>query len=426
MPFEGWMYARYARVLKNKGTGMSSGDTFDEEKAIGNRRLDTMYAADFPKEAGKFLQVVFEDKTPVGIEYHPPFPWRNRTKVRISWVRESGDIKEVELRQFKEYVTKGIPRWEEQWAGPGEPMRLNHLTFAKLLATLKLVTELDIANLTQHRVALRGDDSSHMDAETKEKVWILIQKNEGLAMLDQLLSDGSITSRDLVNIGFRKQRLALFERLLTVDGAIIEYRHDHGIKGTQVEPVWQHFLADNDWIFGLGLDYRFLGILQREAHVGISDLANRDSPIVDFLMGAKDFTILVEVKKPATELFQKSINRAGSWQLSTDLIDAVSQILEQKAAWQVKAETHADRNFTREGKVQQATVDPKCILIVGRDAAFSGDERTQLIKRRTFELFRRDSRNVEILTYDELYQRAQFIVDHTAERQEAATKRSPF
>ena len=32
------------------------------------------------------------------------------------------------------------------------------------------------------------------------------------------------------------------------------------------------------------------------------------------------------------------------------------------------------------------------------------------LKSDTFELFRRDSRNVEIITYDELYERAKFIV----------------
>ncbi len=33
------------------------------------------------------------------------------------------------------------------------------------------------------------------------------------------------------------------------------------------------------------------------------------------------------------------------------------------------------------------------------------------IKQKTFELYRRDSRNVEILTYDELYERAYYIVN---------------
>jgi len=34
------------------------------------------------------------------------------------------------------------------------------------------------------------------------------------------------------------------------------------------------------------------------------------------------------------------------------------------------------------------------------------------IKAKSFELFRRDSRNVEIVTFDELFERAKFIVEH--------------
>jgi hypothetical protein len=56
-------------------------------------------------------------------------------------------------------------------------------------------------------------------------------------------------------------------------------------------------------------------------------------------------------------------------------------------------------------------VDPKAILIIGSDAAFNEDnDRERSIKYRTFELFRRDSRNIDILTFDELYERAEFIV----------------
>ena len=49
-------------------------------------------------------------------------------------------------------------------------------------------------------------------------------------------------------------------------------------------------------------------------------------------------------------------------------------------------------------------------MIVGSNSQFSGTEKESAIKLRTFELFRRDSRNLEILTYDELYERAKFVV----------------
>ena len=39
------------------------------------------------------------------------------------------------------------------------------------------------------------------------------------------------------------------------------------------------------------------------------------------------------------------------------------------------------------------------------------------IKMKTFELYRRDSRNIDIVTYDELYERAQFIVEGNANQE---------
>ena len=91
--------------------------------------------------------------------------------------------------------------------------------------------------------------------------------------------------------------------------------------------------------------------------------------------------------------------------------------MEQKASWQVKAEVNAPGNFDDKGNlIKQKTIDPKSILIVGSNSQFSGTHKESAIKLRTFELFRRDSRNVEILTYDELYERAKFVVGHDGGR----------
>jgi hypothetical protein len=191
------------------------------------------------------------------------------------------------------------------------------------------------------------------------------------------------------------------------------YRIEHGITSTQPEKIWQHFFRRNEWIFGFGLDYRFLGILHVEAHVSDEDIAGRDGSIADFLMGAANFTVLVEVKRPGTRLFEERKNRAGSWKLSAELIDSVSQILEQKASWQVRGEVNTSKNYSASGElIGRMTVDPKSILLIGSNGQFSGTEKERTIKLRTFELFRRDSRNIEILTYDELYERAKFIVGH--------------
>lgn len=97
--------------------------------------------------------------------------------------------------------------------------------------------------------------------------------------------------------------------------------------------------------------------------------------------------------------------------MSTKLIYAVSQILEQKAAGQIKLESEPYNS--QEEKITQKGYDSKCILIIGNldtEIQKSRDSyKVKEIKKKTFELFRRDSRNIEILTYDELYLRAYHI-----------------
>ena len=95
------------------------------------------------------------------------------------------------------------------------------------------------------------------------------------------------------------------------------------------------------------------------------------------------------------------------------MIDAYSQILEQKASGQIKIETTKELldDFNRE--ISQRSFDSRTILIVGCwDQINSDVVGEKRIKEKTFELFRRDSRNVDMITYDELYERASFIVNN--------------
>jgi hypothetical protein len=175
------------------------------------------------------------------------------------------------------------------------------------------------------------------------------------------------------------------------------------------EPHWQEFFEQNEWIFGYGLKYKFLQILQREAHVSGTDLDGKNSVISDFLLSDTRFTKLVELKTPNTKLFENRQNRSDSWRLSTDLTDSVSQILTQKANWELES---TSANYTRDGKrISEFAYDVECILVIGQFSNIEGSEREITIKQKTLELYRRNLRNIEILFYDELYERARFIVE---------------
>jgi len=188
------------------------------------------------------------------------------------------------------------------------------------------------------------------------------------------------------------------------------YAADNSISVHSEEKVWQYFFEKNEWIFGYGLDYRFQQILQRETHLSDAELDGSNTVINDFLLGDKFFTTFIELKKPSTPLFGNEKNRSNSWRLSNDLIDRVSQILEHKASGLIRLDSG---QYINGEPPKQNAYDSKVILIIGDWSENNNVSSTQEseIKKKTFELFRRDSRNIEILTFDELFERACYIAE---------------
>ncbi|MBF0275926.1 MAG: DUF4263 domain-containing protein, partial [Nitrospinae bacterium] len=126
----------------------------------------------------------------------------------------------------------------------------------------------------------------------------------------------------------------------------------------------------------------------------------------------------------STPLFGSIKERSNSWRLSNDVVHSTSQILEQKASGLIKLDK---QQYDSSGNlIVQKAYDSKVILIMGhwKQLKESSNDLEAEIKKKTFELFRNDSRNIEILTYDELYDRARYIVE--GENQEVRSEGIPF
>lgn len=383
-----------------------------EEEIVDNYRTNTLYTHQFKNGAGKYFTVVSQDRNDVQdvieLEHSSGYPARNKIKTTFTFIKEHGAITEVLFKRFKYYKTKN-----KGWVEQEERIAFSYPFFKEVIGYFQLLSELNLADVNERRIALADDNLPNLDDETKKKIKTLLLRKDGQQIIEEVLASGIITSTDIVNIGYRKKQLEIFDKLLNQADYFATYISENKLTDTRPESVWQHFFRANDWIFGYGLDYRFLGILQKEAHVSGSDVAGKDAVINDFLLGCSKFTVLVELKKHDTPLFGKDKNRSNSWTLSDDLISGLSQILEQKASWQISAETNPSGNFDDQGNpIKQKTIDPKSILVIGSGKQFDGEDKEKQIKAKTFELFRRDSRNIEILTYDELYERAKFIVEH--------------
>lgn len=163
-------------------------------------------------------------------------------------------------------------------------------------------------------------------------------------------------------------------------------------------------------IFGNGLNYEILRQQQSQPTYGGVKMDGKGGQRGDNLMsttGDLNFTVLVEIKTPAAPLLQGTQEiRNGAWSLSKNLTDALSQIQANIQTWE-KQGSEQPENRDKLEKLSVFTVKPKGIIVIGL--------LSQLVdrnKRETFQRFRRSIHGIDIITYDELFERAKFIVEN--------------
>lgn len=374
-----------------------------EEEVILNSRPNFLYSNEFEK--GRFFQVVYEDEKEVLLKF------AERTMLKIVYIKKQDDIDGFEIIKLVSEKEK-------------ERVKLSKFNFAQLRSFLSFINQIDLKGISERRLKILNEEEE-LDEEVGKKIKTLLAKKGGQEIIESLIQEGIITSHDIVNTGFRKRGVEIFGKLLSKEGFWKEYATENQISTHSEEKVWQYFFEKNQWIFGYGLDYRYQEILQREVHLSEAELDGSNSVIGDYLLGDKLFTTFIELKKPSTPLFGTERNRSSSWRLSNELIDSVSQILEHKASGLIRLD---NKQYIKGEPLQQKAYDSKVILIIGdwSDLDKSSSTQEKEIKKKTFELFRRDSRNIEILTFDELLERACYIAAGKKENDFAKEDDLPF
>ena len=124
--------------------------------------------------------------------------------------------------------------------------------------------------------------------------------------------------------------------------------------------------------------------------------------------GEVRFTVLVEIKKPQTPLLRGEEEiRNGAWSLSKELTDALAQIQSNTDQWAWTSKSDENRDALEKQGIY--TVKPKGILVIGCLTELKEDRN----KLQTFERFRQSISGIEIITFDEVFERAKFIVDNS-------------
>jgi len=254
---------------------------------------------------------------------------------------------------------------------------------------------------------------------SKERTKKLLRDNEEI--FTEIFKN-DLTKSDIINLGYRKKQLKNFEKLLNDSQHFAKTKTLYKVESD--ERLWQIFFEKNTWIFGYGLNYIFNSPLEDkklEQVVSGYDF-NSSGKRIDALLktrGIISSIIFAEIKTPNTFLIKnvKNAYRPESWQISDEFAGAIAQIQKtvQKSIKNIatKTEIKDDKgNLTSE---KLFLYKPKSILIIGNLKEFMSENGINEDKYSSFELFRQELNSLDVITFDELYERAKYIIKSTEE-----------
>jgi hypothetical protein len=232
--------------------------------------------------------------------------------------------------------------------------------------------------------------------------------DEPAALVEQLIALSPASLRTLniaVNLQSLKAAIALWQANQT----------------NADEEFWQRSLTDNSFV----LEHVFswpTTIVRGKAYVGGKSVMNTGGNVIDFLMNNRVTrnAALIEIKTPTTPLLATREYRSGVYPPSSDLAGTIMQLLNYKHSLQ--QEYHS----LTHGQVNPFdSFDPRCAAVVGN----AGRELLNEDKRKSFELFRNQFSGVTIITYDELFSRAEQLIrvlESPRAKPSPAAKEAPF
>lgn len=250
---------------------------------------------------------------------------------------------------------------------------------------------------------------------SKEQAIQLISKNPEL--IDEIIKN-KITKDEIINLGYRKKQIEIFKKLLTDKDFFIETNKELGINKGK-ESVWQDFFERNTWIFGYGLNYVFNSPLddKKLEQVVAGYNFNSSGKRIDALMktrGIINSFCFGEIKTHEANLLKqiKDPYRGESWAISDELASSIAQTQKsvQKSIKELATKIEIkDKSGNLTGE-QIFIYQPKSFVIIGNLSEFKTENGVNEDKFSSFELFRQNQINPEIITFDELYERAKYIV----------------
>jgi hypothetical protein len=234
--------------------------------------------------------------------------------------------------------------------------------------------------------------------------------------LCRTILETQVEALDISSLAYRRRQLSTMRSLLDDDAFFEEYRDGLGLTGK--EAVWQHFFEENQWIFGYGLNYVIGEGIQPDrleqvvAGHSIATSGKRADGLLQ-TRGVLHSLCYVEIKTHETPLLHGSEYRAEVWQPSHELAGAVAQSQKtvQLAIEHLGTVLELPASVTAKAGEKFFNYAPRSVVVCGSLEQFVGPSGVDRSKFSSFELYRHSIQAPDVMTFDELYDRAAAIVE---------------
>ena len=324
-----------------------------------------------------------------------------RMQIKLQVARASGHVRELRIQKVPADLNA------EKMV---EVLRLDRAGSARLIELIRKLDDIPVVN---------GQESVRMDDQL---LWDISRDPSAISELYgrdperfRALIESDVSARDVVAAAHRRAVVGRFRELLSSGLAFEEARVKAG--GSR-ERVWQQFLEENPWILGLSLAGQLLTawsdkkLEQVVAGFSVAAAGKRADALLR-TNGQIRSLVFAEIKHHETQLLTSGSYRPGCWGPSSELSGGVVQAQQTVyAAARDIGERLADRDMSG-AETGEATflVRPRSFLILGHLGQLQGEAGgVHREKYRSFEIYRRNLLEPEVLTFDELLARAEWHV----------------
>ena len=361
------------------------------------------------REPARFVYKVFDEETGALVERAEGDEWIVRTtpggrkQIKLLVVRDAGRVKELWIQNVPAEGSGGTI---------AQILNLKEEDASRLVDLLKALDSIPVEGGDTVRVddALIRELFSDPDAAAR------VYEHEPSAFAELIAADDQ--ADDVVAIAARRRAVAEFRRMLEDDEHFDQLVAANPRRSD--EDVWQKFFERHSWMLGANLGFQLMTAWSEQkleqvvAGWSIAESGKR----VDALLrtsGRVRSMVFAEIKTHRTPLLARQAYRSGCWAPSSEVVGGVAQaqgtvhlaVAGIGARLQATAEDGADipGDFTY-------LLRPRSYLVVGDLGQFQSDDGADhQDKIRSFEIFRRELIEPEVVSFDEVLARAEWMVD---------------